>query len=267
MFSIIKKELKDRRTSLFMYCLIAIFLAWLYVALFPSVQSQAQNFNKLIANYPESLKKAFNLKGSGFDSIESFLSVELFSFMWPLLAILLSISRSGNAIAGEVERNTIGTLLSLPVSRTRIFLSKYYSGLISIGLFTMFSILSPIPFAWVYHINTYPRSFLLCSIICFLFATSIYSISMIGSALFSERSKMYGIVGGSLFVMYTLNVVSGIRPSLDSLKYVSIFHYFNATDVLVNGKLIASSIVLFLLLTIVGVGLGLLTFKKRDISI
>ena len=267
MYAIIKKELKERKLSLIIYILVALFLTWIYLVLFPTVRDQAQSLNKLVETYPEALKKAFKLEGGGFNTIESFLSYELFSLMWPLLAIFLALSRAGNAVAGEIERGTIGTLLAQPLSRTKIFMSKYYSGLISIGAFIVASILSPIPMAMAYGYPVHPKNFVLTAVLCGIFATAILSIGFLCSAIVSDRSKVYGIVGGTIFLMYVLNVISGIKPSLDKIKYFSIFHYFDATSVLNYAHLSLGTCLLFVSVSIIGVIGGLIAFNKRDVSI
>ncbi|MCX6727706.1 MAG: ABC transporter permease subunit [Candidatus Saccharibacteria bacterium] len=267
MIPIIKKELRDKRTSLMFYIVLAIALTWVYIVLFPTVRDQADSLNKLVEMYPEALKKAFKLEGGGFNTIESFLSYELFSLMWPLLAIMLALSRAGSAIAGEVERNTIGTLLSQPISRARIYIAKLLSGHISIVLFVVASILSPIPLAWLYGFPVHPRNFLVCAVLCLCFASAVYSVGLLGSAIASERSKLYGVVGGSILLMYILNVVSGINPSLEKLQYGSIFHYFNATDVMLHARLPIGSCLLFIGISVACAVAGAIIFTRRDISV
>jgi ABC-2 type transport system permease protein len=266
MIPIIKKELREKRTSLVFFIILAIALTWVYIVLFPTVRDQAESLNKMVEMYPEALKKAFKLEGGGFNTIESFLSYELFSLMWPLLVIMLALSRAGSAIAGEIERNTIGTLLSQPISRIRIYLSKFISGHVSIVLFVVASILSPIPLAWLYGFPVHPRNFLVTAVLCFFFASAVFSVGLLGSAIASERSKLYGVVGGSILLMYILNVVSGIKPSLENLQYGSIFHYFNATDVLLHARLPIGSCLLFMGISTVSAVIGAFVFKSRDLS-
>lgn len=267
MYAIIKKELKERKLSLIIYILVALMLTWIYMVLFTTVRDQAQSLNKLVETYPEALKKAFKIEGGGFSTVESFLSYELFSLMWPLLAIMLALSRAGNSIAGEIERNTIGTLLTQPLSRTKIFMSKYYSGAISLGAFIIASILSPIPMAWAYGYPIHPKNFLLTAVLCSLFALSILSIGAFCSAIVSDRSKVYGIVGGTIFLMYVLNVISGIKPSLDKFKFFSVFHYFDASSVMTHAHLPLGTCLLFGAVSVLGIVGGLVAFNKRDISI
>lgn len=267
MYAIIKKELKERKTSLFIYVMVALMLTWIYLILFPTVKEQAQNLNKLVETFPDALKKAFKIEGGGFSTLEAFLSYELFSLMWPLLAIMLALSRAGNAIAGEIERNTIGTLLAQPLSRTKIFMSKYYSGAIGLGAFIVASTLSPIPMAWAYGYPISPKSFLLTTVLCTLFALSILSVGMLCSAIVSDRSKVYGITGGTVFFMYVVNIISGIKPSLDKLKYISVFHYFDPANVLIHSHLSLDTCLLFGAVSVIGIVGGLIVFNKKDISI
>lgn len=266
-FGIIKKEISDHKLSLAIYCIASILLILLYTALFPSLQEQSQNFSKLLDTYPAALKEAFGIQGNAFATLESFLSVELFSLMWPLLAILLVTARAGNALAGEVERNTIGTLLAQPMSRTQLFLSKYASGVVTIIMFVAASILSIFPLALLYGVSTHAKNILVTGLLCTVFGLAIYGVALALSALTNERGKVYGPVGGVLSLMYVLNIVSGIRPQLHDLKYASVFNYFDAQKTLTTGHLNLWSMLVFVSIAVISVVAGIAIYNKRDISI
>lgn len=265
--TIIKKELKAHKLSLIIYCLSAVSLTWLYVALFPSIKAQSQEFSKLIESYPEAFREAFGIQANSFSTLESFLSVELFSFMWPLLAILLMSSRAGHALAGEIERSTIGTLLAQPLSRIQLFLSKYVSGIITLTAFIISSILIVFPLAWLYRQPVSAKNIFVTSALCFAFGIAVYSVAMALSAAASDRGRVYGPVGGGLTLMYILNIVASLRPELNNIKYASVFNYFNAQEALATGQLSYLSLSVFMLITALSLGAGLFIYNKRDISI
>jgi len=56
-----------------------------------------------------------------------------------------------------------------------------------------------------------------------------------------------------------------LKDNLDSLKYISFFHYFSA-DVLFSGTIDKLGVWIFVLTIVVGVAIGAVVFNKRDIA-
>jgi ABC-2 type transport system permease protein len=239
----------------------------MYVAMFPSIQAQAANFDELMKNYPEALMKAFNLEELSFNTLEKFLAMEQFSFVWPLMVMFMLISLAGASIAKEIERGTMELLLSRPISRIKIFFSRYLAGLASLFAFTIFSIFAVVPLAKLHHLDYVFANHLTVAMLGFLFGWAIFSLAMMFSAMFSERGKVYMLTGGILLLMYVLNIVAALKENLDKLKYISFFHYFDTQQALVYNVIKEEAILVFAGVTIVCTICGALWFKKRDVAI
>lgn len=267
MTTLIKKEIRERRTSLIIYCLVGIASVWLYVSLFPSLQAQAKDLTKIFNAMPKEVLKAFGAEGTGLEGVESLLAGKQFGLVWPILAIILMLNRAANALAGETERGTLGTLLSQPISRGRIYLAKYYSAVITLLIFIIFSVLVNIPFISAYHLAYSLQYELLFAGVCALYGLAILGVGMAVSAIVSERSKVYGLVGGSIMLMFILNVVSSLQPSIDRLKYLSVFYYFNAHDMMVNHHINMASVALFSFTALASAVTGWILFSRRDLNL
>ena len=124
------RTIKDHRISLLIYLIIGTAFVWMFVSLFPSMADKADELTKLIENYPEALMKAFGIGENVqiFYSLETFMSLEHYSLMWPILLIALTVSYASSSLAGEVEKGTIEFLLSLPMTRWKVFSAKYLAG-------------------------------------------------------------------------------------------------------------------------------------------
>ncbi|AKM82516.1 TPA: hypothetical protein DD449_01775 [Candidatus Berkelbacteria bacterium] len=264
MWSIIKRNFRDRRGSLLIYSAFSVALLWMYIALYPSFSNQTGSLEQLIASYPEGFLKAFNFDIKSFTTVEGFLATEQFSFVWPLLVILLSLSFSGSAFSGEIEDGTMQILLSQPISRLKLFFSKYLSGLLMIILFTFISIYTVIPLNMIYDIPYKSDNFFTLMILALLFAWSIYSIGIFFSSIFSKKGKVLFVTGMILVVMYVLNIISSIKDSLSDLKYFSFFYYFNPAKALVYNQVDYWSYLAFGIVIIFCSVAGLIYFNKRD---
>ncbi|HSX00619.1 MAG TPA: ABC transporter permease subunit, partial [Candidatus Saccharimonas sp.] len=140
-------EFKHKRLGLAAYCGAILGFTVLYVMIYPSVLASMDKFQEIFKAYPKELFQAFNIPSLTFDTVEKYLGAESFSFVWPIMGIALVLARAGNGLAGEIERRTIGLLLSMPVSRGRIYLAKYLVGPVSILAFTLLSTVVVVPLA------------------------------------------------------------------------------------------------------------------------
>ncbi len=263
----IAKELRQFRWTIIIYCLIALGFVWMYMAIFPSFAKESAKFNELVASYPKALLEAFNIKEMSIGTLEGFLSTEHFSFVWPIMAILLVVSMSGRALAGEIERGTIALLLALPLPRLKIFASKYIAGLLALLAFCATSILSIIPLAIAMNISINSSHVWLTFVYGFLFGWVVFSAGMMLSSLAKERSTVYITLGGSLLIMYVMNLISGLVSSLEKLQYGSIFYYFVPSETLINGKINSVSVLVMILTILIFSCIGAVAFKRRDISV
>ena len=264
MLSIFKKLLNERKISLIVYTISAILLLIMFLSLFPSIQKNADQLNKLLDVYPEGLKAAFGMEAVNYNILENFLSTEYFGFMWPIIAIVIAIS-TGAILAYEKEIGTISILLSRPISRLKVYLGHYAATSAILTGFSFVTIFAVIPLAYLYNIDTVFKSYVLMFVTSFLFGLAILSISMLLSAIFSEKSKVLIFTGGMLVGMYAINIIASLKENLSFIKYFSFFNYYDSSMALARAHLSVVSIVVFLLVSLVSITLGAYIFNKKDI--
>lgn len=262
----IRRTIRDRRVIFLVYLGSSIALLWMYIALFPAFREQSASLEQLIKSYPESFLKAFNFDIKSFTTLGGYLATEQFSFIWPILLIFMLIGYAGNALAGEIEKGTIEILLSEPISRLKLFLSRYLAGLIMLIVFAIFSIWAALPLARIYSIDFKTDNFVTLIILGLSFGFAVYSIGMFLTSVFSDRGKVFFISGGLLVAMYVLNILSAIKESLGDLKYFSFFYYFNPSKALVYNQIDNWAYAVFLGVAIVFTIAGLIIFCRRDIA-
>lgn len=267
MVPIVIKELKDRKWFLTAFILGSLLTLWLYVATFTSSQSSSLQLQELLKTYPKALLEAVGLSDMTMNTLEIYLNAKHFSFLWPLLAIILALSRAGGQIAGEIQNRTMGLLLALPISRIRIFFAKYIAGLSTILIFTTVSVFGVIPLALVYDIPSHPDILFKAWILSILFMWAVYSFSLAISSIVSEASRVYMIGGGLIFLSYIAYILSLIDTKFEWLKNISIFHYYNTQKVLSSGDIDLSSWLLFIGLVVIATLFAAWRFNKRDISV
>lgn len=267
MFNIIWQTLKEKKWSLLIYCLAVILFLWMYIALFPSFKDQMVNLEQYMKSFPESFMKAFGFEIQYFGTLEGYLASEQFSLIWPIMLIALMVACGSSYLAGEIERGTIGILLSQPIPRIKIFFGKYLSGIIYLIIFTSISILSIFPLARLYDISYNTDRFLKLGLVSFIFGLALFSLSIFFSAIFSEKNKPTFILVGILVLMYFINIISGLKESLDKIKYFSFFYYYKPPEILNHNTIDNWTYWVFIGTFLISTIAALIWFKKRDISI
>ena len=267
MFNVFWRTIKDKKWTILVYCLAVIIFLWMYIALFPSFQKAVGTLNQYLKSFPQSFLKAFGIEANSFTTFEGYISSEQYSFVWSILLIALVVSMANSFLAGETEKGTIGILLSQPISRIKIFLEKFSVGIINLILFVAASILSVFPLAKAYNIVYKSEGFFKLALIGFMFGLAVFGLSMLFSAIFSEKSKVNFMIVGTLLVMYFINIIAGLKTSLDKLKYFSFFYYFKPPDILVYNKISHWTLLVFLGTFFITSALALIWFKKRDVAI
>lgn len=267
MTRLIWETIKERKWPVIIYGVSSVLLLLLYVALYPSLQAQTQQLIDVFKSMPENLMKALGSSPSQLSNftLETLLASKQFGFVWQFLAAILAISIAGNDLSGEIEKGTIEFLLSQPVSRLKLYFARFISGLILLTIFAAVSTLLVIPLAIAYNVPYVADSYYKLFLVAWLFSLAVYAIAYCLSAIFSAKGRVFGIGAGLITVMYVAFLVSALKDSLDSLKYISFFHYFSS-DVLTSGIVDKLGVLIFILTIVVGVGIGAIVFENRDIT-
>ncbi len=268
MFTIFWRTIKNRKTSLIAYSLGAVGLLWMILAIYPLFAERQADLEKFIQAYPEEIFTAMGLDVAEFtlDTVESWVAVEHLSLMWPIMAIIMVVAFGGAIIAGEIEKGTIETILAQPISRLKIYFSKYLAGVISLLIFVIVSLYAIIPLAYLHDIDYKIENWTTFAILGFFFSLAIFSLSMLASSIFSEKGKSNFTIGGIFMLMYVVDIVANFKESLKDLKYLSFFHYFDYSAAMNKNTLDETAIWVFLGVSVVATILGAVWFIRRDIA-
>jgi len=264
MWIVFLRAIKDRRLITLIYILGIVAFLWMYVGLFPAMKDQSASMEALIKNYPESFLKAFNFDIKNFTTLEGFISTEQFSFVWPIIIMFMTIGFAGGAFAGEIEKGTIEIILAQPISRAKIFWSRYLAGLLLLAIFTAASIYATIPLAKVYNLTYIGENYSTMFVLALLFSSAAYSLAMFFSSIFSDKGKVFFITGSIFVVMYVLNILSAIKDNLNDLKYFSFFYYFNPAKALIYNDIDHWSYLVFGGVILLSTIIGMIWFIRRD---
>lgn len=259
MSALVAAQLWERRRSLLSWGLpLGIWSAFI-VSIYPSIE---EALAKAIRTYPPALKEAFGI--SELSTVEQYLHAEMLSLIVPLAVGYLAVRSVASGLSGAAESGRLDVLLSAPVSRRALVGAGFVATAIELAAVLAFALLlamlgSAISGAGLSFgpaaagfANVWPLALLAAGL----------GIVVTGWSL--RTSVVTGSVAGALVGMYVLDLVGRLDPSLDWVRYASVFRYY--------GNAIESGIEP---LSFVGVSaaaaalaaIGALLFERRDIAV
>ncbi|MDE0290746.1 MAG: ABC transporter permease subunit [bacterium] len=121
--AIVAKALRDRRRAIIgnSVGLVAL-IAWLGV-LFPILRG-SDAFIEMIERFPPELAAVFGMDPATFLTAAGYLSTQLYALFAPLLILIFVINAATSDVTAEERDGLMDMLLSVPLSRSRVFAAK-----------------------------------------------------------------------------------------------------------------------------------------------
>lgn len=236
--------------------------ASMYVATYPSIATDI-DLDQFLEQMPEIFKELFNI--STMNTMEGFLSAELYSLGWTLLLGMYVAYSAATLIAEDVDRERMDILLSLPIARRQVVAEKFLSLLVPIvgvnlvmpvvvyvGTLAVGFPISPVDLA-VVHLLSIPY-LLACA------GLGLVLSVLTGRATIAQRGALVAVF--ALFLFESLVAVAG----QDWLGAVAPMRYFDPTAVLVESSYDWAGAVILLLGAGLLVAVSAATFSRRDID-
>lgn len=257
------KTLYERRWFTLGWSLGFIAFAALMVSFYPAMHMDGA-IDALVANMPEAFK---GLIGdlADLNEFSTYLASQLFDIRLPLIAGIMAIILGQGLSTAEEERGELRTLLSLPISRLKLLVQKWLAlvtitGVTVVGLYV--GIALTMPFVDGATIDFEDLSALLA--MTWLLMVTYGTIAFGVGAITGERGAATGI---SILVIIGSFILATFGQAVDWLEpyeWLSLIHYFPASDVVKNGIEWANTAVLGGVTAILLVAAALV-FRRRDI--
>lgn len=259
--TLIKHELKQGKTSFLIWTVSIGFLLAICVFLFPEMKGQMDGISETFASMG-SFTAAFGMDRLNFGTLIGFYAIECGNVLGLGGAFYASLC-AVNILSKEEKDKTAEFLLSHPISRTRIITEKLIAVLIqitalnliiyalSVGSMTMIGEEIPWKEVNLLHLAYYLLQIELAGI-CF------------GVSAFLRKGSA-GVGLGIAAMMYFLNLIANIAEVAEFLKYITPFGYCEGADIVSNGSLDGTMVVIGMAMGITGIAVAYLRYSKKDI--
>lgn len=257
--SIFLKTLYEKRWSTIIWSISIVLLTIMTMAVFPTLRD---TFGKSLKDVPEGAK-AFLGDVSAYQTIEGFVDLQVLAQM-VFFTIIMGVILGTGLLAGEENEGTLQTLLSHPVSRSKVYFQKLMAIAVMVGIVSLALLVAMLLGAlMVGESLAIGRSIL--AVMMLWLVTMVFTVLGYSMGAAIPHRGLSGVVAGMLtFITY---LVTALAPNVKWLKvpnYFSPFRYFNNPSILKNG-LEWGDFGILMAICVGLVAIGYFVFVKRDV--
>ena len=259
--TILRHELKQNRTSFWIWTAVISFMIGVCVFIYPEMKGEMESISDVFADMG-SFTAAFGMDQVSFGTLLGYYAIECGNVLGLGGAFFAALCGAG-ALAKEEKDHTAEFLLTHPVSREKVITQKL------IAVLTQVTILNIIVFVVVGMAmlaigeNIPWQEMILLHLAYLLLQIELAGICF-GISAFLRRGSL-GVGLGVSIMMYFLNIISNITESAEFLRYITPFGYANGTDIVSNVELDMKLILIGMAYAIVGIVLAYFKYTKKDI--
>lgn len=239
------------------------FIAFVTMAFYNSFNQDG--IENVVNSVPDSLR---SLIGSveDFKTIPGYIGQQIFGPNGYIVAVAGSIIIAVSVSASEEDDKRLQTLVTLPLTRSAIFLHKWLAVLTSVVVLTALLVVGIfLGLLIVGHSADFHR--VIDSAAAFFLMNSAFATITFGTAMFiGKKGISIGIAGGYAALSF---LISSLAPSVDALKDVdkfSVLHYYNNPLIMQHG-LDAGHILTLVGVIVVIAAISWVRFRQRNIGV
>ncbi len=238
-------------------------LALVFTGLYDSFKGEITD---MIGNAPKLMEAMIGPISEDAVTPEIWLGIELYGLLFPILLAVIAVSAGASAIGTEEESGTIELILASPISRGRVVLEKSLGIMIQLGIVSGFLWVGIATGSLLFPFDVSLTNVFFATAMGWIFGTTVAYITMSIQSLKGRKGLALGVGSGFVGLSYVMMVISGLLNGLDSLKYTSLFNYYDGRSVLING-LNETSFAVMLGLSGLFLIVSLYGFYNRDVGI
>jgi ABC-2 type transport system permease protein len=255
----------DRRRSRLGWAIgLALYMAMM-LAVWPSLEG-SDSFADVAQDYPEALKAMFG-GAEAFDAIttpEGFLNSYVFSFMLPLLLVMMAIGLGAALIGEEDEEGLMDLLLSNPVSRRRVVLEKALVVAGQVLLLTLVVLVVIVAGGPAVGLDIAASGLVAAGIGSLLYGLLGGLVALLAGAASGRRAPALAIGAVVTVAGYLLTTIAELASWAEPLGKASPLHHATAGNPVQNGMpanylILAGAAVVVLVATVV-------VFDRKDLT-
>lgn len=232
------------------------------LSVYPTIRDSQEGWSDLTEQFPEAFREILRL--SDYTSPAGYLATELFTFVLPLVFIGVGAAWGARSAAEEEEAGTADLLLSLPVSRTSVLLTRVvttWSVLVSMAVLLVVALV-----VGTYLVDmSVPVSRIIAGGASLLLLGAVFdSVALLSGALSGRRGVAIGSSLGLAIAAFVLYSLAPLVSTFDSVLPANPFEWTLGSQPLTRGFDAAYAAIGWVVVLAL-VGGSFLAYERRDI--
>lgn len=199
-----------------------------------------------------------------FSTLEGFVTLEFFS-MWLLFLVIFLCIKAGGSVAKHIEDKSMDILLATGYSRERFLMEKLLAQMVfmvfvSLGAF-LGVVLGTIFIGEPVLLGSYAITFLGSIPL----ALTFIGLAMLVSVLVDEGARVTALMMGLVVGQYAVMIIANLSNWGDWMKYLSLFSYFNSSELMMDRYLDPINVIVPLVLFGVFTAVAFFLFRRKEI--
>lgn len=258
-----RRVLRERWRGLAGWLFGVITLIAIQVSVYPTIRDSRKGWSDVTEQFPEAFKKIFRMED--YTSPTGYLTTELFSFMIPLIFIGLTTTWAARSASEEEENGTADILMSLPISRSAILVTRLITMLSVVAILVVATTAALVAGTEIVDMDVGSIKIFQAAVACGLLSLPFGGLAVVLSASTGRRGIGLGGGLGTAIAMFVLYSLAPLVSFLENLLPLNPFEWTIGQTPLVSGLDMRYSI-LDAAVSSVLFGCAFYVYKHRDIA-
>lgn len=264
--NIIRREWKANYKSLLFWCLGILVMVGGGMVKYEGLGTTGDSLNELMAQMPASLQAIMGTGSLDLTTVEGYFGLLYFYLL--IMAAIHAAILGATMISKEERDKTAEFLFVKPISRAGVITAKLVASITILVVFNAVALLSSILFVNLFNKGESITTMIVLMMggmwmlqLLFLFLGTSVAASLKNPKLSISVST------GIVLLTFILSVGIDLKNSLNGLKYVTPFKYFEAKNLLSDGRYDLSFVMLASLLMVLFITMTYIFYRRRDLAV
>ena len=258
------QEFKMKFKSVISWSIALFLIIFILMSIYPTMASEAELLNDMLANFPEEFLMAFGMDGLDMSTVLGFFGIYMFINQ---ICVSIQAANYGFSLVSVEERElTADFLLTKPVGRSTILTSKLLAALTSLAITNIVIWVTSLVTVSLFSDGRPYETSILVLLLLTVTGLQLFflTVGMLISLLLRKIRNVTPLSMGLVFGLYVINAFGGMIGD-DKLTYITPFKHFDSNYIVKNAAFdlpLVSISVAVIVISVVG---SYILYNKRNI--
>lgn len=264
--NIFMREMRAHLKSLIIWCISVILIIAMGMMKYAAFSKTGESVEAMMAAMPEAFKAMFGVGFFNLTEVRGYYGVFFVYFV--LMATIHAVMLGATIISKEERDKTAEFLFAKPAGRNKIITSKVLAVIVNIFIFNITTLVSSIIIVGSYNTGeSINKDIILLMTAMFILQLIFMSVGTATAAISKNPKKAASMSMAVLLGTYIVSIAVDMNSKLENLKYFTPFKYFEAKNLMLNGKLQTTFVVLSIVIIGVLSSATHVFYTKRDLNV